>query len=475
MLFSSLTFLLVFLPITLILYYISPQNMKNITLLILSLFFYAWGEPFYVVILILSATIDYFAGLLMQKFDDEIKKRKTIFVISLAINILLLGCFKYLSFFIANFNLLFDINISDPELPLPIGISLFTFQTMSYTIDIYRRKINVQHNFVKYLTFVTMFPQLVAGPIVRYSQIEGQLDKRTITTNGITDGINLFITGLAKKVLLANNIGLLWENVHEMPYTELSTLSAWLGIIAFAFQIYFDFSGYSDMAVGLGRMLGFELPINFNYPYRAKSVSDFWKRWHISMSGWFKEYIYIPLGGSRNSTLKTLRNLLIVWFITGFWHGAGWNFILWGLYFGIILICEKFFWGKWLERIPGFLKIGYTFILVLFGWIFFEAAKGDGSFTTTINDSISYFKAMFSFGKAFADVHAAYLISTYWVIFSLCLVGCTRIFIKLYDEIIIKVPLILKYIYPFIKITIFILCLIYLADEKYNPFLYYNF
>lgn len=361
MVFSSITFLYFFLPAVLLIYYISPKKIKNIVLLLSGLFFYAWGEPVYVVIMIFSSFIDYAAGLIIDKYDDNQKKRTAALLVSLIINLGLLGVFKYSGFFAG----IFGIEIK--QLPLPIGISFYTFQSMSYTIDMYMRKIKVQRSFLNFATYVSLFPQIVAGPIVRYEDVQNEIDSRKTNIFLLGEGAGIFVRGLSKKVLLANNIGLLWTEIKGMEYSELSAATAWIGILAFTFQIYYDFSGYSDMAVGLGKMLGFNFPENFDHPYISRSVSEFWRRWHITLGSWFKSYVYIPLGGNRCGKLKTLRNTLIVWGLTGFWHGASWNFIIWGLYFGGFIILEKIWLGKKLERLPSLLSIFYTFFIVVIG------------------------------------------------------------------------------------------------------------
>lgn len=467
MVFSSLTFLYFFLPITLLIYFVSPKAIKNFILLVTGLFFYAWGEPIYVLIMILSAAIDYTAGRIMHWKDNNKTVRTICLIVSVLMNVGLLGIFKYSSFFITNINAVFGTSISDPQLPLPIGISFYTFQSMSYTIDLYRRKIKVQKNLINFMAFVTMFPQIVAGPIVTYDEVAERLDDRKTTVDDIADGIAVFVKGLGKKVLLANNIGLLWSQVKAMDYTQISVFTAWIGIIAFAFQIYFDFSGYSDMAVGLGKMLGFEFPNNFNYPYTSKSISEFWRRWHITLGSWFREYVYIPLGGNRNGTARTIFNLAVTWALTGFWHGASWNFMLWGIYFGILIILERFVYGKLLAKLPKILGIFYTFVLVLFGWVLFE--------TATLKDAFNYFKAMFGATGKFYDVKATYFLVTYGVVLVLCIIGSTQL-VKKGAEYVTKFSTKLSLsVRPLIQLAIMLLSTAYLVNETYNPFLYFRF
>ena len=342
MVFSSLTFLYFFLPVVLIVYMAASKKLKNLILLIAGLIFYAWGEPVYIWVMIASSLVDYAAGLYMSKSDKQSSRRLAL-VISMVVDLGFLFVFKYSSFVVNVINTCFKTSITEPDLPLPIGISFYTFQSMSYTIDIYLKKVKVQKNFINYLTYVSLFPQLVAGPIVRYDEVAEEIDDRKINADNVGEGAGLFIKGLAKKVLLANNIGMLWTQIKAMDYSELSVLSAWLGILAFTFQIYFDFSGYSDMARGLGKIFGFNFPVNFDHPYQSKSISEFWRRWHITLGSWFRTYVYIPLGGNRNGKAKTYRNLAIVWLLTGFWHGASFNFILWGAFYGILIIMNSTF------------------------------------------------------------------------------------------------------------------------------------
>ena len=334
MVFSSLLFLFRFFPIVLVLYFLAPRKLKNAVLFFSSLVFYAWGEPVYVVLMLFSTVVDYTHGMLVDKLMKQGKERKARWVVasSMTINLLLLGFFKYADFLIGSINGVLGTGIPLLKLALPIGISFYTFQTMSYTVDIYRGEAKVQRNIISFGAYVALFPQLIAGPIVRYQTIAEELQERKETSSDFSEGINRFLLGLGKKVLLANNIGMLWDSISAMGGQELSVATAWLGILAYSFQIYFDFSGYSDMAIGLGRMFGFHFPENFNYPYISKSITEFWRRWHISLGTWFREYVYIPLGGNRKGRLCQIRNLAIVWLLTGIWHGASWNFVVWGIY-----------------------------------------------------------------------------------------------------------------------------------------------
>ncbi len=476
MVFSSLTFLFAFLPITLLVYYLVPKKAQNVVILISGLIFYAWGEPIYVLAMIASTFIDYTAGLLIAKYDNKPKIRTACLIVSLVMNLGLLGTFKYLGFLIESANAWFGLAIPNPNLPLPIGISFFTFQSMSYTIDLYRRNIKVQKNAVSFIAFVTLFPQIVAGPIVRYEDIQNEIDNRSITEKMIGDGISRFIVGLGKKVLIANNIGALWDSVKAMEYGELSAVTAWLGILAFTFQIYFDFSGYSDMAIGLGKMLGFNFPENFNYPYMSHSISEFWRRWHITLGAWFRSYIYIPLGGNRKGTARTIINLLIVWTITGIWHGASWNFMLWGAYFGVLIVLERLFLGKLLEKLPSFISWLYTFILVVFGWIMFDGVDAS---TVNIGDMFSqvgsYIAAMFGVNGVIMDSFATNAIVNYGIMFAICIFGSSDALKILADKIREKAPRWVQYGFAPVQLAVLLASVAFIATSSYNPFLYFNF
>ena len=469
MVFSSLAFLYLFLPIVLSLYFISGKRMKNIILFVSGLVFYAWGEPVYVLIMTLSTVIDYIAGRIMHKYDDKPKIRTLVLLVSVCMNLGLLSIFKYSSFFIQNVNNIFGTSFNDPQLPLPIGISFYTFQSMSYTIDLYMRNIKVQKNIINFTTYVTLFPQIVAGPIVRYADVEEEIDGRKVSVDMVGYGAGIFLKGLAKKVLLANNIGMLWTEVKAMDYSEISAFTAWLGILAFAFQIYFDFSGYSDMAVGLGKILGFNFPENFDYPYMSKSVSEFWRRWHITLGTWFRLYVYYPLGGNRKGLPRTIINLAIVWTLTGLWHGASWNFVLWGMYFGVLIIIEKLFLGDILKKIPPAISTIYTFLAVLFGWVLFD--------TNTLTDAARYLKAMFGGTGIGIDSLSLYQLSSYFIIMIICIFASTDLFktfvngIKEY-KITFRAY---KISLPIIQVVIMLLCTAYLVDSTYNPFLYFRF
>lgn len=479
MVFSSLTFLFAFLPLVLIAYYAVPLKAKNVIIMISGIVFYAWGEPLYVFAMLISTAIDYCAGLIINKYDDRPKIRLACLLVSLIMNLGLLGTFKYLGFIINSANAWFGWTIPNPNLPLPIGISFFTFQSMSYTIDLYRRKIKVQKNPVSFIGFVSLFPQLVAGPIVRYEDIQNEIDNRSITEKIVGDGICRFITGLGKKVLIANNIGMLWTSIKDMAgfdYTQLSAVTAWLGILAFTFQIFFDFSGYSDMAIGLGKMMGFNFPENFDYPYMSHSISEFWRRWHMTLGGWFKSYIYIPLGGNRKGTARTIFNLLVVWTVTGIWHGASWNFMLWGLYFGIIIVLERLFLGKWLEKIPSFFSWLYTFILVVFGWVLFEAIdQTNVDILLMFRQVGAYIGAMFGANGVFMDDFATSAIMNYGIMFAICILGSSDIIKSLSTFIRTKAPKWAQYSIPAVQLVVMLASIAYLSTATYNPFLYFNF
>lgn len=464
MVFSDSVFLFMFLPLTLAVYYAVPFAFKNTVLFLTGLLFYAWGEPVYVLIMLLSTAIDYCAGRLMDRFDSNKNIRKATLLVSVVMNLSLLGIFKYGSFFIGSVNGIFGSAIPDPGLPLPIGISFFTFQSMSYTIDLYRRNIKVQKNFIDFAAFVTMFPQIVAGPIVRYEDVSAQLACRRIDLRSMSDGITRFVCGMCKKVLIANSIGALWTDVKAQDYASMPAATAWLGIAAFTLQIYFDFSGYSDMAIGLGKMLGFDFPENFRYPYNSKSIAEFWRRWHITLGDWFKSYVYFPLGGSRGSTAATIRNTLIVWLLTGLWHGASWNFILWGLYYGVLIILEKFVFRRLLERTPSALRHILTMLAVVFGWVIFEI--------TSPASELEFVKAMLGFGGSFANSFTFNALHNYAVTFIAAIAISTGIPLKICKKLPEKRADTLSLVGEAAGMTACIACLV---DSGYNPFLYFNF
>lgn len=433
-----------------------------------SLIFYAWGEPVYIFIMIFSTVFDYVNGLIIERYQNQRIIPKIVLITSIVVNLGILGFFKYYSFAVSNLNSLFNIDIPLLNLPLPVGISFYTFQTLSYTIDVYRGKVPAQKDIITFGTYVTMFPQLVAGPIVKYGDVEKQLSFRKENLETFGEGAEAFILGLSKKVLIANNIGLLWDNVKSTPIADLTVLSAWLGIIAFTFQIYFDFSGYSDMAIGLGKMLGFDLVKNFDYPYISRSVSEFWRRWHISLGSWFREYVYIPLGGNRRGLLNQIRNLLIVWFLTGLWHGANWNFIVWGMYFGFFIILEKIFLGKILQNSSRVFTHIYTMVIVIIGWVFFEF--------DTLGQSIAFIKTMFGLAgiKTF-DHQALYYLYTNLIILVIAGICSTPVIRNIFRRIKVKQQRAFYAVLPLIYMFLMFFSTAYLVNESYNPFLYFRF
>lgn len=465
MVFSSIPFLFFFFPLFLILYYIVPFKIKNYILLIFSLVFYAWGEPVYIILMIFSSFINYLAGLLIDKSNNK-NKRKVILVVSVIINLLILGFFKYVDFFIEIVNGITGFNIGQLELGLPIGISFFTFQAMSYVIDVYRKEVVHEKNFFIFMTYISMFPQLIAGPIVRYETVSKELYDREINLNNFSMGLKRFMIGLFKKVLIANNVGYLFSVISQSG--DLSVLLAWLGIIAFTIQIYFDFSGYSDMAIGMGKMLGFNYLENFNYPYIAKSITDFWRRWHISLSTFFRDYVYIPLGGSRVGKYKHIRNIMIVWMLTGLWHGASYNFILWGVYYGILLILEKKVFNKLLDKLPNFLKHIYALFFIVVGWLIF--AFDD------MSELLRYAKTMFFMNGDFINQEFIYYFKNYFIILLIASVFSTPIYKNINKFINNNKCVCLKSIITIIiYVVLFIITIAYLVSDTYNPFLYFRF
>lgn len=372
MVFSSLIFIFIFLPLVLVSYYIAPKRLRNTIILLASLIFYAWGEPVYILLIMVSILINYIGALLIGKYISDKEKSKFIFITLLLIDISILFFFKYYGFAIESLGSILGLNLQIKNIALPLGISFYTFQQVSYIADVYMQKTKPQRNLIDFAAYITMFPQLIAGPIVKYNDVYKQLDNRKESINKFGEGVQRFIVGLGKKVILANNIGLIWSQVKEIPLNDLSVVLSWIGIIAFTLQIYFDFSGYSDMAIGLAKMFGFDFLENFDYPYISKSITEFWRRWHMSLGGWFREYIYIPLGGNKKGALIQVRNLFIVWFATGLWHGASVNFIVWGLYFGTILFIEKLYLKNLLKRIPSIFSHIYTLLIVIIGWVIFD-------------------------------------------------------------------------------------------------------
>ena len=466
MVFSSTIFLCIFLPIVLLGYYICPKKGRNLFLLIASLVFYAWGEPKYVLLMMLSITINYVFGLLMEKNRQNARRLKLMLVLSVVIDLALLCFFKYTDFVISNINAAFDTGFDLLKLALPIGISFYTFQAMSYTIDVYRGDVKVQRNIIDFGMYISMFPQLIAGPIVRYADVEGQLRERSVTMQDLSEGAMRFIVGLGKKVLLANQIGALWSEIYALG-GHSSALTAWIGAVAFTFQIYFDFSGYSDMAIGLGRMFGFKFPENFRYPYQSVSITDFWRRWHITLSTWFREYLYIPLGGNRRGLARQALNLFIVWTLTGFWHGAGWNFILWGLYYFVILLLEKLFMLKALDKAPKLLRHIYSLLLIVIGWVIFACDD--------ITVLLPYLGSRFGANGALGGMDR-YWLTTKAVLLIVCAIASTELPKKLMASCtgsLGEKPAFAVKAVP--ALLLLGLSMVFLIGDSYNPFLYFRF
>lgn len=467
MVFSSLPFLTLFLPLVILLYFILPARCRNGILLLFSLVFYAWGEPVYILIMLFSILANYLFGLGISKTENRPGAKKALLVISVIVNLTMLGVFKYSDFAVSNVNSIFQTEISLPGITLPIGISFFTFQAMSYVFDVYRKDAEVQKNILNFGLYISLFPQLIAGPIVRYSTVAREINHRKVSTDLAAKGIKRFLTGLAKKVLLANNIGFLWSQISDTQ--NVTAAAAWLGAIAFTFQIYFDFSGYSDMAIGLGHIFGFNFLENFDYPYISKSITEFWRRWHISLGTWFREYVYIPLGGNRHGTLKQIRNILIVWLLTGLWHGASWNFVLWGLYYGVLLMLEKFVLNKFLDKLPSVVRRCYTLLIVVFGWVIFAFDNTDSLF--------SYLGGMFG-ANGFADSAFVYDLASNAVLLIILFVASTPVCKKIADTFRNKsgkTAVVYDVAETIWYLLLFALSVAYLVDSTYNPFIYFRF
>ncbi|WP_455436673.1 MBOAT family O-acyltransferase [Hungatella hathewayi] len=467
MVFSSLLFLFRFLPVLLIVYFVAPRRYRNGVLFLGSLIFYGWGEPVYISLLLFSTLVDYIHGRLVWRFMEEGKQQRARLCVasSVIINLGLLGVFKYADFLMETVGRLFGIPLSLPGLALPIGISFYTFQTMSYTIDIYRKEAAPQKNIIDFGAYVSMFPQLIAGPIVRYHTIAEELQERTENFAGFSRGVFLFTVGLGKKVLIANTTGALWTQISGVPDAERTVLMMWLGILAFGMQIYFDFSGYSDMAMGLGAMMGFHFPENFRYPYTAKSITDFWRRWHITLSTWFKEYVYIPLGGNRKGAAVQIRNILIVWLLTGIWHGAAWNYLLWGLYFGVLLLLEKLLLKPYLEKLPSPFRSAYAMIFVFLGWVLFAHEDMGGG--------LRYLMQMAGAGGiAFTSRRTWYLLVTSLPLIAASVLGSTPLPGTLCRKMKGRVRETAELLFVAV---VLVLSVAFLVDASYNPFLYFRF
>lgn len=468
MVFSSLLFLFRFLPVALLAYYVAPRRYRNGILFVASLIFYGWGEPVYILLLLFSTVVDFIHGKLVYRLKGEgnIRGAKLAVASSVVINLSLLCIFKYTDFLIGVWNAAAGAGVPVLNLALPIGISFYTFQTMSYTIDVYRGKAGVQTSIVAFGAYVAMFPQLIAGPIVRYSTIAEELTERKETLSCFSEGIVLFAAGLGKKVLFANQLGQIWDEIIHIAPDERSVLMAWIGVFAFGMQIYFDFSGYSDMAMGLGRMFGFHFPENFHYPYESKSITEFWRRWHISLGTWFKEYVYFPLGGSRCGWALQFRNILIVWLLTGIWHGAGWNFLLWGLYFAILLLAEKFFLHGLLEKCPSFIRWLYAMFAVYMGWVLF--AFDD------MGQGILYFRQLFgAAGISAVNTRTFYLFFTNLLLMAAAAIGATSLPASFCREHVREKTLFI--LEPLFVCAVLLLSTAYLVNAGYNPFLYFRF
>ena len=464
MVFSSLVFMFAYLPITLLAYYLVPRQGRNIFLFIVNLIFYGWGEPRLVLLMVFNIFFNYIGGWLVNKYRADAKKKKLFLILTCVLDIGILAVFKYTGMITETLNMLPFLNIPELQISLPIGISFYTFQTMSYVIDVYRDDAPVSKNFINFGTYVALFPQLIAGPIVRYRDIAEQLVNRRETLEMFTKGVKLFMVGLAKKVIIANTMGTLTTNIFATT-DENGVVGTWVGMIAYTFQIYFDFSGYSDMACGLGNMMGFEFLKNFNYPYIAKSITDFWRRWHISLSTWFKEYVYIPLGGNRKGVKRQILNLLIVWGLTGLWHGAAYNFVLWGLYYGLLLILEKFVLKKFLNRLPSFVQHIYTLFIIIIGWGLF--------YFTDVGQLGEFMVDLFNFGNGICGDQAFNLIMSNLPMLIIAAVASTPLATMLYTRF-------EHTRFMWIPETLYCMGVLAvstasLVNQSYNPFLYFRF
>ena len=472
MVFSSATFLIVFLPLTMALYYLlgvvvtKSMAVKNLILLVASLIFYAWGEPVYIILMLLSIFFNFIVGKDIEQAQKRKnkKKAKSLFIFAIIFNIGVLGFFKYANLFISTFAGITGLGLRPLNLPLPVGISFYTFQIMSYIIDLYNGNIKAQKNLFVFALYVSLFPQLIAGPIVKYKDIADQLMNRKENWGSYSKGMNRFIIGLPKKLILANTLGSIYASVQAAGTDNMSVLTAWIGIICYTLQIYFDFSGYSDMAIGLGGVFGFEFCENFNYPYIAVSIPDFWRRWHMSLSSWFRDYVYIPLGGNRCKVPRVIFNLLVVWLLTGFWHGAAWNFVLWGIYYGILLILEKYILDNLVKRIPKILRWLVTMICVMVGWVLFSAPS--------IGEAFRYIGVMFGRASAFADSTGSFLLTTN---FALLLIGFACA-LPVYSFLIgLLSPKKRSRVILALTPLLLVLCIVFMISETYNPFLYFRF
>ena len=463
MVFSSTPFLFIYLPIVLAVYYAVPKKARNLWLFVVNLVFYGWGEPVYLLLMLFSIALNYAAGRLIGQCGENRRRAKRILAADIVFNLAMLGFFKYFDLFAETLSLLPGVEIAPLGLALPIGISFYTFQTMSYPIDVYRGDAEVQRNFISFGTFVALFPQLIAGPIVRYKDVAAQLDFRATGTEQFASGVRRFCVGLGKKVLIANNVGALWDLYSAQAPEQLTVLGAWMGICAFTLQIYFDFSGYSDMAIGLGRMLGFEFPENFDYPYISRSVTEFWRRWHMSLGAWFRDYVYIPLGGNRKGLARQMMNILIVWALTGFWHGANWTFLCWGLYYALFLMLEKAFLLKPLQKAPALGRV-YALVVAICGWVMFDLPS--------MGDALRYYGAMFGRGAGWAGTADLFYLRSYGPVLLIAVLACLPLWRKLYW---LASERLRAAVTPALILGALVLSTAYLVDATYNPFLYFRF
>ncbi len=467
MAFSNLTFVFAFLPISLLLYYIVPKKAKNAVLVLLGLVFFSWGRPEYLILLLCSILFSYFSGLAISNQQEHPVRAKLILISAVVFHLLILGFYKYYDFLVQNINQIFGTAFTTPKLPLPIGISFFTFSLLSYLFDVYRQKAPALKNPLDFAVFVTFFPKLVSGPIVKYEDMYAQIEERTVTKQSFGDGCRLFLIGLGKKVLLANTLGATFNTLYALPTDSLSGASAWLGAICYSLMLYFDFSGYSDMAIGLSKLFGFSFAQNFNYPYMSNSITDFWRRWHISLGAWFRDYVYIPLGGSRVKTWKIIRNLLIVWALTGIWHGANWTFVVWGMYYGLLLVMEKFVLKKVLDKVPNVLRHILTLLLVLIGWVFF--------FSDSLQIAITWLGRMFFVGP-FLDATAKYAFGSCWLLLLVGIFASTPLGANIGSNLYrskSKVPVAVCSILFFAAILL--LSIAGMTNDTYSSFLYFQF
>ncbi len=472
MVFSSIPFIFMFLPIFALFYYAVPFKAKNYVLLVFSLIFYAWGEPIYILLMLIVTIINFIAGLLINYFDNNNLKRKLVIISAVILSIAALCYFKYADFLIDIVNGIIGSDIAHRNIRLPIGISFFTFQTLSYTIDLYKREIEVEKNYAFFLMYVSMFPQLIAGPIVRFATVQTELRNRNITGQGICDGFLRFCLGFFKKALIADQMGMLWENFNSMSISNMSFLGSWLGLLSFTLQLYFDFSAYSDMAIGMGEMMGFHFLENFNYPLSSLSITDFWRRWHISMSTWFRDYIYIPLGGNRCDGLRRFRNILIVWFTTGLWHGASWNFVLWGIFHAFFLLLEKNVYGRFLEKLPKIIRNIYSVILIVTGFGIFAM--------TDFVRMFDYFKVASGISKpSFVGADFYYNLNNFKIILLITILLAYPIYPYLRDRLYMSgskgVRIVAQVAFLGVFVCLFLISVSSLVSDSYSPFLYFRF